>query len=193
MYLSTNGMIRDQLSSLAINKINKWEETSRKERITENWDIIFLKQAFEWAKKSHDAQTQCGAVLVTKNHRIISTGYNGFIRNVEDNVLPNLRPDKYDWMIHAEHNAILDCAFQGKSARWSTMYVTGEPCLNCYQFMYQAGVDEIIYSDNNAVMTKTDVEYKTNVEIFLWLTRKTLKTRHIPYAKIFPDLVDKTT
>lgn len=174
----------DQLSGPAIAKLKEWKTNSRQEKKTEDWDTVFLKQAFEWAKKSHDAQTGCGAVLVTKDHRIISTGYNGFVRNIEDNILPNLRPEKYPWMIHAEHNAILDCAYQGKSAKGATMYVTSKPCLNCYQFMYQAGVSEIVYSDNDAIMTKTDSEYETNVEVFLWLTRGKLTVRYIPIAEI---------
>lgn len=163
-------------------KINHWHDNCRQEKITPDWDTIFLRQAFEWREKSHDAQTGCGAVLV-KDKRIVSTGYNGFISNIRDDVLPNLRPEKYPWMIHAEHNAILDCARQGKSAVGCTMYVTGKPCLNCYQYMYQAGVSEIVYGNNDAIMTKIDEEYETNVAIFLWLTRNNLKVRYVDYPK----------
>lgn len=175
---------KPDLSCKAIDKIHYWHKQYRQTKEKEDWDITFLKQAFEWSKRSHDAQTACGAVLTTPDHHIISTGYNGFIRGIRDNVLPNLRPEKYPWMIHAEHNAILDCAYQGKSARGSIMYVTGEPCLNCFQFMFQAGVSEIVYGNNHAVMTQTDEDYKTNVEIFLWLTREKLKVRHIDYPLV---------
>ena len=149
-------------------------------RPEKNWDIIFLKQAFEWSSYTNDAQTGCGAILV-KNRRIIASGYNGFIQGVEDNFLPNIRPAKYPWMIHAEHNAILDCARNGKCAEGCTVYVTGKPCLNCYQFMYQAGVVEIVYGNNDAVMTKVDEEYEANVEVFLWLTRHKLNVRYVDY------------
>ena len=84
-------------------------------------------------------------------------------------------------MIHAEHNAILDCARNGKCAEGCTVYVTGKPCLNCYQFMYQAGVVEIVYGNNDAVMTKVDEEYEANVEVFLWLTRHKLNVRYVDY------------
>lgn len=175
------------LSKRSIEKIKFWQQNCRQTKITPSWDEIFLSQAFQWKEKSHDAQTGCGAVLV-KNKRIISTGYNGFIQSIDDTILPNLRPEKYDFMIHAEHNALLACARNGQSALGATMYVTGPPCLNCYQFMYQAGVSEIIYGNNEAVMTKTDEEYKTKVEIFLWLVKGKLSVRYINYPKI-PSIV----
>ena len=167
----------------ACQKITHWHQHCRTEKVTPSFDEIFLKQAFDWRLKSHDAQTGCGAVLV-KDKRIIATGYNGFIRSIRDDVLPNLRPEKYPWMIHAEHNAILDCARQGKSASGATMYVTGKPCLNCYQFMYQAGVSEIVYGNNDTKMVNTDENYEINVEIFLWLTKDNLVVRHVDFPKI---------
>jgi len=173
----------DGLSKKAAEKINHWHDHCRQDKTTPDWDIIFLRQAFEWREKSHDAQTGCGAVLV-RDKRIISSGYNGFIQGIRDDVLPNLRPEKYGFMIHSEHNAILDCARQGKSSNGCTMYVTGQPCLNCYQFMYQAGVSEIVYGNNDIKMINNDEEYETNLEIFLWLTRNKLKVRYVDYPKL---------
>jgi dCMP deaminase len=170
------------LTSSATDKIYYWKKHSRKEFNRPKWDTVFLSAAFETAKRSHDAQTCCGAVLTTPEHRQLCTGYNGFMRDIDDSILPNLRPDKYTWMLHAERNVLLSCAYQGISTKGCIMYVTGEPCLDCYQHMYQAGITEIVYGDNQAVMTKTDEDYKTNVEIFLWLTRKNLKVRHVDFG-----------
>src|SRR5208337_2103645 len=103
-YFNPNG-----LSEKATKKVINWHENCRENKDKKNWDIIFLKQAFEWSTYTNDAQTGCGAVLV-RDRRIIATGYNGFIQGVEDEFLPNMRPAKYPWMIHAEHNAVLDCA-----------------------------------------------------------------------------------
>ena len=91
--------------------------------------------AFDVSKRSCDGQSQCGCVLTTKTHEILATGYNGFMRDIDDTRLPNLRPEKYPWMIHAEHNAILSCARQGKSTLGATAYVTGEPCIYCLQYL----------------------------------------------------------
>lgn len=179
-----NNLLGPELSEEAKELIKKWKEEYRQPIIKDDWTITYLKQAFDTAKRSPDSQTQCGCVLTTPTHHIIATGYNGFIRDIDDSILPNVRPEKYPWMIHAEHNAILQCAFLGKSSKDSIMYVTGEPCINCYQFMYQAGVTEIIYGNNDIKMTGTDPTYKVKVEIFKHLTHGKLKIRYINYPEI---------
>jgi len=178
----------DSLSKEAIRKIKYWHKNLREDRKTPDWDTIFLRQAYEWREKSHDAQTQHGAVLV-KNKRIISSGYNGFVQGIQDDILPNLRDpsgnlnDKHVWMIHSEHSAILDCAKQGRSAEGSTMYVTGKPCLNCCQFMYQAGVVEVVYGNTLSNMIVSNPDYEINLEIFLWLAKDKFKLRYVDYPK----------
>jgi dCMP deaminase len=110
------------------------------------WNHIFLLEALLWSNRSHDSQTKCGCVLV-RNKTVLSTGYNGFISNIDDTQLPNTRPLKYDYIIHAEHNAILNCTRNGICTLGSTAYITSEPCNNCLQYMWQAGVNRVIYSD----------------------------------------------
>lgn len=159
--------------------LKRWEEFKRPvER--PSWDEFFIEEAFRAAQRSLDSQTKCGSVIVTYDNVPLSTGYNSFIRKVDDSVLPNVRPDKYDWMVHGEHNAILNCARLGKSTLGTKIYVTGEPCLNCFQYMYQAGITEIIHTTiNKANMTVTDKEYAAKVEVFKWLTKDKLKVRTI--------------
>jgi dCMP deaminase len=130
-------------------------EEMRKDQKRIDWNSIFLLESLLWSYRSHDPQTQCGCVLV-RNNTVLSTGYNGFIRKINDDALPNLRPStpeqtisKYDFMIHAEHNAILNCVRDGISTTGATAYVTGEPCNWCLQYMWQAGISRIVYSDFN--------------------------------------------
>jgi len=170
------------LSIAAKNKIQHWKQNCQKPIPPKDWDRIFLKQAFEWAKLTHDAETGHGAVLTNKDHRVIATGYNGFVRGIQDDILPNIRPEKYPFCLHAEANAILDCARRGESTQDTIIYITGEPCFNCLQLAYQAGVKEIIYGNKSSNMLNTDIDYKTNVEIFLWLVRDKLTIRHIDYT-----------
>ena len=99
-----------------------------------------------WSEKSHDAETQCGCVLV-RDKTPLSTGYNGFIRDIDDSVLPNCRPHKYPFMLHAEWNTVLNCARQGKSTLGATAYITTKPCFLCFQSLYQAGINRIVYSN----------------------------------------------
>ena len=144
------------------------------------WGDYFLSLASVVAKRSCDPQTQHGAVIVGLNKEILSTGYNGFVRGINDEVLPNLRPEKYTWMIHAEHNAILNCARNGIKLQNSTIYVTGPPCIYCLQYIYQVGITHIIHYDvphkEHSVYNKQTVEE----EIFKELTKDKL---HITMIK----------
>lgn len=143
------------------------------------WHHTFMSIAYEMAKRSHDAQTQHGSVII-KNNRILSTGYNGFIRGIDDEVLPNTRPEKYPWMVHSEVNALLNCEHRPEGA---TIYITGHPCLNCYQCMIQAGIAEIIYDarpERNAVMIDEDMMEKIK---FLQVLTKNIP-KLIPYIHI---------
>lgn len=135
------------------------KEKLRIEKNRLSWDEFFLLQALLVSLRSHDPQTQCGCVLVSNNNTILSTGYNGFIRYFDDKVLPNLRPYKYDFMIHAEHNAILNCAMNGISTNNAKAYITGMPCNNCLQYMWQAGIKKIIFSDFCKPVMCTDLSF----------------------------------
>lgn len=128
----------------------KWE--SYKQEVKRNsWDEYFILQAYLVATRSLDAQTQCGCVIVTPSKRIIATGYNSFIGGIDDSVLPNLRPEKYPFMVHSEENAILSCAKTGSSCKDAIVYVTGKPCINCFQRMHQAGISTVNYYANHAI------------------------------------------
>lgn len=123
------------------------------------WDNKFLLEAIFWSRSSHDSQTKCGCVLV-KDKTSLSTGYNGFIRDVVDDDLPKTRPDKYPFMIHAEANAIYNCTRLGRSTLGATAYVTAIPCGNCLQALYQCGIKEIVFSDvSNPKMVIGDGNY----------------------------------
>ena len=111
-----------------------------------DWDNMFFSSAALWSRKSHDCETQCGCVLV-KNKTIISTGYNGFIRDIDDTLLPNHRPQKYPFMIHAEANAIYNAAREGQSTIGARAYITAIPCGGCLQMLWQCGVHEIYFSN----------------------------------------------
>ena len=133
------------------------------EREPTDWDNIFLQEATLWSRRSHDIETQCGCVLV-KDKTVISSGYNGFIRDIDDSDLPNTRPDKYPFMIHAEANAIYNSVRIGRSTLGATAYITAIPCLSCLQMLYQCGIKEIVYSDiSNPKMCTSSGKYLTMV------------------------------
>lgn len=148
--------------------------------MVESWDFSYLLNAIYWSHKSHDEQTKCGCCIAAKDHTIISFGYNGFIRNIDDTDLPKTRPEKYPYMIHAETNALLNALRQGKSTLGATAYITGKPCVNCLQFMWQAGIDRVVYTDYSKPKMIEDQD-----KVFDTIIQKTnLDIEFVPYKEI---------
>lgn len=106
------------------------------------WPDYFLEIAEVVSRRSHDGETQVGVVVVDENKRILATGYNGFPPGADDGALPNLRPDKYPFMVHAEMNAI---AASRQDLRGSTLYVTWSPCRECAKAIITAGIRRVVY------------------------------------------------
>lgn len=112
-----------------------------------NWDERFLKLAEHVSEWSKDPSTKVGAVLVTGDHLVVGLGYNGFPRGVDDSAERlNNRELKYQFVVHAEQNAILMAKEKAKGA---TLYVTPSfaiPCVchECAKAAIQAGVKEVV-------------------------------------------------
>jgi dCMP deaminase len=116
----------------------------------EKWDRRFLELAKHIASWSKDPSTQVGAVLVQEGNRVVGLGYNGFARGVNDSVERyNHRETKYQFVVHAEVNAIL---MAGEKARDSVLYVYPSfmlppICHECCKCAIQAGVVQIVGYD----------------------------------------------
>ena len=83
------------------------------------WDIRFMRMAHEVASWSKDPSTKVGCVLV-KDRKIISMGYNGFPRLIEDDLNRLIdREVKYEMTVHAEQNAVITAALHGISTAGS--------------------------------------------------------------------------
>jgi dCMP deaminase len=115
-----------------------------------NWTEYFLSIAEVVRQKSKDPSSKIGAVLVGENHQIISTGYNGFPIDI-DEVDPARweRPIKYQYVCHAELNAIALAARRGVSTDGATLYMVGMgpptyPCTECAKMLIQAGIQLIM-------------------------------------------------
>lgn len=112
--------------------------------------------------RSHDAETQVGAVLVNnKTGAIMATGFNGFVRGANDAQLPNRRPDKHDYMIHAEVNLICNCARHAISTADCTLICTMSPCVDCMRQAFQAGITKVVakelYKDFQQILGMKDI------------------------------------
>jgi dCMP deaminase len=108
------------------------------------WDFRFIGLAKTISQWSKDPGTKVGVVLV-KEKRIISTGYNGFPEGISDSLERyNDREIKLLYTVHAEVNAILNAAKNGSETRKSILYTTFPPCISCSKSIIQAGISTVI-------------------------------------------------
>ena len=107
-----------------------------------NWDEYFKKITLVTSERSPCERLKVGCVLV-KNNRIISQGYNGFLPGCPHKSI--VRNNHEQATVHAEQNAIADCAKRGVNCNESIAYITHYPCIICTRILLAAGIKEIKY------------------------------------------------
>jgi dCMP deaminase len=117
------------------------------ERIS--WDQFFMAQSHLLALRSTCTRLSVGATIVRDN-RIVAGGYNGSISGGDHCI------DKGCYVvdghcvrtIHAEMNALLQCAKYGAPVSGAEIYVTHFPCLQCTKAIIQAGISKLVYAED---------------------------------------------
>lgn len=112
-----------------------------------SWEEFFIGMCIYVSQKSKDRSTKLGAIIVGEDHSILSTGFNGFPRGVDDqNEEYHQRPTKYYTTEHAERNAIFNAAYHGVKLSGSTMYmpIYPTPCCDCTRAIIQSGITRIV-------------------------------------------------
>ena len=110
-----------------------------------NWDEYFAKIVSVTAERSSCHRLHVGCLLV-KNNRIISQGYNGHLPGCKHESI--VRNNHEQATVHAEQNAICDCAKRGVSCEGATAYVTHYPCIICCRLLLASGIKEIRYLED---------------------------------------------
>ena len=110
-----------------------------------SWDEYFKEIVQVTAKRSPCDRLQVGCLLV-KDNRIVSQGYNGFLPGCEHQSI--MRDGHEQATVHAEQNAISDCAKRGVSCEDCTAYITHYPCIICCRILLAAGIKNIKYINN---------------------------------------------
>lgn len=109
------------------------------------WNKKFIGLAKFVAEWSKDRSTKVGCVIVGKNHQVLSVGYNGFPRGVDDEVeTRHERPAKYKWTEHSERNGIYNAARTGTALEGSTIYLNWYPCADCARAIIQSGIQKVV-------------------------------------------------
>ena len=109
------------------------------------WNEYFCGIAELTSTRSSCSKLHVGCILVRDN-RIISQGYNGFISGCSH--ISQKKDGHEVATVHAEQNAIIDCAKRGVSCNKCTAYITHYPCFNCTKLLLSAGIEKIFYINN---------------------------------------------
>ena len=115
------------------------------ERKRPSWDEYFKKIVLVTRDRSPCKRLQVGCLLV-KDNRIVSQGYNGFLPGCPHTSI--VRDDHEQAVLHAEQNALTDCAKRGVCCQDATAYITHYPCVICCRVLLAAGIKEIKYLEN---------------------------------------------
>lgn len=110
------------------------------------WDEYFMGQSLLLSLRSTCTRLAVGATIV-RDKRMIAGGYNGSVSGdvhcIDEGCY--LVDGHCVRTIHAEMNAILQCAKFGVETADAEIYVTHFPCLQCTKMILQAGIKKIHY------------------------------------------------
>ncbi|WP_080874670.1 ComE operon protein 2 [Oceanobacillus timonensis] len=113
------------------------------------WNQYFMAQSHLLALRSTCTRLMVGATIV-RDKRIIAGGYNGSVSGDVHCI------DEGCYVIdghcvrtvHAEANALLQCAKFGVPTEGADIYVTHFPCLQCSKQLVQSGIKNLYYAED---------------------------------------------
>lgn len=149
------------------------------------WDEYFMSIAILSSMRSKDPHTKVGACIVSKDHKVLSLGYNGMPLGIDDNEIPwashqdnkDFLDTKYPYVCHAELNAILN---SNHNLQDSIVYVTLFPCNECTKAIIQAGIKKVIYI--------SDKYHDTDEEIAARKMLDMAKVEYVQYKGKIPTI-----
>jgi len=143
-------------------------------------DLYFMKLAEVTAMRSKDPSTKVGS-CIAKDKKVLSLGYNGPPRKIDDNKVPfncrdrskPLKEQKYPFIVHSEINSLLNYGGKISDLEGSTIYVNVFPCMDCAKALIQAGITKVVYKE----------EYEGNLES-CEMSKYLLDLAGVEYVKI---------
>jgi len=146
------------------------------------WNQYFMAQSHLLALRSTCTRLTVGATIV-RDKRIIAGGYNGSIAGgahcidegcyVIDNHCVRT--------IHAEMNALLQCAKFGVPTAGAEIYVTHFPCLQCCKSIIQSGIRAVYYAE----------DYKNHPYAIELFKKSNVKVEQVELDEMIIDLKTK--
>ena len=127
-----------------------------------DWDQVWMTTASTIAQRSYDPRFQVGAIVVTDdNTQVLAVGYNGNHAggpNEPESPVPG-----QSGFIHAEINALLKLDYNNPKRK--VMYITLSPCRMCAKAIVNAGIDEVVFSEEYRDMSSVEILKASNVSV----------------------------
>ncbi|ELK45513.1 ComE operon protein 2 [Halobacillus sp. ACCC02827] len=159
------------------------------ERIT--WNQYFMSQSYLLKSRSTCQRLAVGAVIV-RDKRMIAGGYNGSVSGgvhcIDEGCY--VVDGHCVRTIHAEMNALLQCAKFGVATENAEIYVTHFPCLHCTKAIIQAGIQAVYYSEDY----KNDpyaVEMLQQAGVRIQKVAIEREPMHVEHQQLMVELLDK--
>lgn len=152
-----------------------------------SWDIYFMKLS-QLAATRTNCMKRSVAAIITKENRVISTGYNGTAMKTKNCLEGGCSRCNNNsscgtlleecLCLHAEENALLEAGRD--RANGATMYVTSCPCLGCAKKIAQVGIAQVIY-DQSYSMDEASLKLLTEAGVIL---RKYNPSSHFDFSTL---------
>jgi dCMP deaminase len=139
-----------------------------------SFDSVYMDVVDTIARRSTCLRKHVGAV-VTIEHRILSHGYNGVPSGHEHCcdtgvcLKEHMGTEEYKVCVHAEQNAICQCAKRGLAVEGATVYVNADVCITCAKLMISSGVVRcVVRRDHKGSSDGVELLRKCGVEVAEW-------------------------
>lgn len=145
------------------------------------WNQYFMSQSMLLSMRSTCSRLAVGATIV-RDKRVISGGYNGSVSGdvhcIDEGCY--VVDGHCVRTVHAEANALLQCAKFGVETAGADLYVTHFPCLQCTKQLIQSGINKIFYLE----------DYRNHEYAVELLKRADVKTEKISVPSEFFKSID---
>lgn len=143
-----------------------------------DWDSYFMEMLEIVKTRSTCLRRQVGA-LITKDNRIIATGYNGAPTGIthcaerggclrEKLNIPSGERHELCIALHAEQNAIIQSAVLGHSIKGGTIYCTHHPCVICAKMIISSDIKRIVIKEGYPDELSLTLLSEAGLDVEIW-------------------------
>ena len=126
-------------------------------------DQRYLRMARIWAENSYCERRKVG-VLIVKDKRIISDGYNGTPVGFE-NICEDDEGFTKPYVLHAEANAISKVASSTNDCSGATVYATASPCIECAKLIIQSHITRVVYASEYRLREGVELLERAGIQV----------------------------